>query len=80
MKAYFWHIFIGLTQLLNTLLGGWPDETTSSRLWRLREQGKTIGFYGVEIVDALFAWQTVDHCRKAYDAERKRYQVPPILR
>ena len=32
MKMYFWNILISLDQLLNTLLGGFPDETLSSRM------------------------------------------------
>lgn len=80
MKTYLWHIFVALTQLLNTLFGGWPDESTSSHLWRLKLQGRALGVYGVAVVDALFAWQTAEHCRKAYEAERARYQFPPILR
>jgi hypothetical protein len=35
---YLFNILVGLTQLLNTILGGDPDETTSSRAWRNREK------------------------------------------
>lgn len=76
---YFKHILIALTQLLNTLLGGWPDESTSSRLWRLHLQGSPAGTVLAALVDTLFFWQK-DHCRKAYEAERSRYQQAPILR
>lgn len=79
MKAYFWRIFIALTQLLNTLTGGYPDETTSSRLWRLEQQGNERASFLRGIVDLLFMWQH-DHCRMAYESERKRYQFPPMLR
>ena len=30
---------IALDQLLNALLGGWPDETFSSRAWRWEKNG-----------------------------------------
>jgi hypothetical protein len=79
MKSYLWHIFVALTQLLNTALGGWPDESTSSRLWRLDQQGGTHGHLARKVVDALFFWQS-EHCRKSYESERARYQLPPILR
>jgi len=79
MRAYLWNIFIGLTQLLNTLLGGFPDETTSSRMWRWHLQGKPKGTIFAAVIDAIFFWQE-DHCRKAYEAERTRYHLPPILR
>lgn len=39
MKTYLLHLGVALTQLLNTLLGGWPDESLSSRLYRLEQQG-----------------------------------------
>ena len=79
MKTYFLHIGVGLTQLLNTLLGGWPDESTSSRLWRLDKQGSVRGRMCRKLVDRLFWWQR-GHCGLAYEAERRRYQFPPILR
>lgn len=79
MKTYFWHIGVALTQLLNTLLGGWPDESTSSRLWRLEQQGVVRAGAFRRLVDRLFWWQP-GHCRLAYEAERRRYQFPPILR
>lgn len=31
MKRYFWNMLIAIDQLLNTLFGGDPDETISSR-------------------------------------------------
>jgi hypothetical protein len=77
--SYFKSILIALTQFLNTLLGGYPDESTSSRLWRLHLQGEPHGTVLAALVDALFFWQE-DHCRKAYESERTRYHLPPILR
>ena len=79
MKSYLWHIFIALTQLLNTLLGGWPDESTSSRVYRLEQTGMTRAGIARRFIDRIFFWQ-VDHCRQAYESERMRYQFPPILR
>jgi len=32
MKKYFWNLLISLDQLINTILGGDPDETISSRM------------------------------------------------
>jgi len=32
MKRYFWNLLISLDQLVNTILGGYPDETMSSRM------------------------------------------------
>lgn len=32
MKRYIWNLLIAIDQLANTLLGGFPDETISSRM------------------------------------------------
>jgi hypothetical protein len=32
MKRYIWNVLISVDQLINTLLGGFPDETLSSRM------------------------------------------------
>ncbi len=32
MKQYFWNLLISIDQLVNTLFGGDPDETISSRI------------------------------------------------
>lgn len=52
MRKYLWNILIGIDQLGNTLLGGDPDETISSRiaknmhLWYARYVGA-----GLEAID-----------------------------
>ena len=40
--TYGQRILIALDQLVNALLGGWPDETLSSRCWPV-EQGRGEG-------------------------------------
>lgn len=37
IKKYLFNIFIGLDQMVNTILWGDPDETISSRLGRIKE-------------------------------------------
>jgi hypothetical protein len=64
---YFTNILIWLTQGLNTLLGGSPDETTSSRLYRLRAD---ISDYPYKTVNWVF--RDGQHCQKAYEAESAR--------
>lgn len=32
VKRYIWNLLISIDQLANTLLGGYPDETISSRM------------------------------------------------
>ena len=46
MKKYFLNLLISIDQLFNTILGGYPDETISSRLGKLkRRHGGTIPEY-----------------------------------
>lgn len=39
MSGYFHNLLVACDQFLNTLLGGWPDETLSSRCWRWHKDG-----------------------------------------
>jgi hypothetical protein len=32
IKRYFWNLLVSIDQFINTLLGGFPDETLSSRM------------------------------------------------
>lgn len=68
---------IAVDQLINTLLGGWPDETLSSRCWRWEQAG--IRAWPRKLVDGLFFWQR-EHCKSSYESEREGRQSPPELR
>lgn len=75
--SYWYRLWTALTQLLNALFGGWPDESLSSRAYRNRHrQG-----WGVLMlaIDTLFFWEA-GHCALAYESERLRRQMPPELR
>lgn len=63
-------IAIGFDQTGNSALGGWPDETLSSRAYRT-------GSPLVDLLDRIFG---EDHCMNAYHAERRRAQWPPEMR
>lgn len=74
---YFLRIACAADQTLNTVLGGEPDETLSSRAYRNRERP---GWKQLrQVIDSLFFWQD-EHCLGAYLAERERAQMPPELR
>jgi hypothetical protein len=72
------NVLIALDQLLNVLLGGWADETLSSRAYRM-DGLKRRWTLARRAIDALFFWQP-QHCWQAYHAERARRQMPPALR
>lgn len=70
-------VLIAVDQLGNALLGGWADETLSSRCWRLRHRQPYAALRAV--IDGLFFWQQ-DHCRQSFESERLRLQAPPEVR
>lgn len=77
------NILIALDQLIYVLItlgAGYPDETLSSAAYRLDQKGHFWGKIWRPIIDWLFTYIQRDHCRKAYEAERRRSQVPPDLR
>lgn len=71
------NLLIAIDQLINVLCGGEPDETLSSRAYRLAmERGRTIP---MRIIDMIFFWQE-NHCKTAYESEMQRLHVPPQMR
>lgn len=65
-------VLLALDQLLNAVLGGWADESISSRAWR--ESPRL-----ARLIDLLF-WFDKDHCFESYVSEQLRMQMPPELR
>lgn len=63
---------IALDQLGNTLLGGYADETISSRCHRMETRSKAWARARV-VVDLLFGR---GHCAQAYESEMLRRQSP----
>ncbi len=80
MTRYFFNILIAVSQLGNTLLGGYPDESMSARAWRTAKQGKYPGKLTLPLIDTLFFVITLGrdktHCLTAYESERTRRQLP----
>ncbi|MFI3270560.1 MAG: hypothetical protein R3Y11_00420 [Pseudomonadota bacterium] len=87
VKFYVRQVLIGIDQLGNTLLGGWADETLSSRAGRLGYKCKKWRFVR-DCIDCLFFWDyekidntyTMRHCELAYLNELERQQCPPEAR
>jgi hypothetical protein len=72
------NVFIALDQLawvLATFGHGSPDETVSSAAWRMESQGKLAGMILRPVIDAILFFDP-GHCRKAWEAERDRIQLP----
>lgn len=77
MKWYIFQILLWLDQGVNVLLGGWADETLSSRCHR----NKDIWFWGIlrQVINAVFFLQA-DHCLEAYNSELYRKHLPREFR
>ena len=69
-------VLIAIDQLINALMGGWPDETISSRAWRWDQAN--VRRWPRRLIDALFCNRT--HCKESFEAEREGRQLPPELR
>lgn len=71
-------IAVAFDQFINTLFGGWADETLSCRAWRQREKKRRWKIIR-RVIDALFFWQK-GHCKRAFESELKRRHFPPEMR
>ena len=71
-------VLIALDQLLNALIGGWPDETLSSRAHRRRLAGKPRLANALDWLFGLFGDE--NHCQLSFESERLGRQQPPEAR
>ena len=71
-KNYVIQVLVAVDQLANAVLGGWADETLSSRAYRLHD--KKVWFIAEKAINTLFFFQT-DHCKKSYEDELNRAQT-----
>lgn len=75
VKSYLFNVLIGIDQLVNTLIGGKPDETISSRVYR-NSQKYWYAKPARVLIDAIF--RLVDgpeHCKQAYLNELNHSQT-----
>lgn len=76
---YIKNISIAIDQLFNTILKGSPDETLSSRAYRLYKNNKYwYSKYPYYIINTIFFWQK-NHCKGAYNSEKERKHFPQEL-
>lgn len=74
---YIKNVLIAIDQLFNAVIGGYCDESLSSRAYRWDNDG--VRSWPKKVINALFFWQK-DHCLSAYTNEREGRQLPPELR
>ena len=75
--TYVTKVAVAIDQLINAVLGGYPDESLSAHAYRWHREGKTS--IPRRLINLLF-FRQVDHCHAAYLNERKRRQLPPEYR
>ena len=68
---YFWNILIAIDQLVNTIFGGDPDETISSRTEKAKQRGQKWAIYLSKFLD-LFE---KDHTKKSLEADEGKDQL-----
>ena len=71
--TYFHKVGLGIDQLINALLGGYPDESLSARAYRWDRDGKRS--WPKKIINLIFFWMN-DHCRSAYHCEQELRHMP----
>lgn len=79
MKTVLFHllqIVLLIDQAFNVLLGGYADETLSSRAYRAWRGDKIFGKIFKPTIDTLFFLEA-KHCRAAYLSEVNKRQLPP---
>ena len=74
---YIKNVLIAVDQLFNAAIGGYCDESLSSRAYRWEKDG--VRAWPKKVINAIFFWQK-DHCLSAYTNEREGRQLPPELR
>lgn len=69
---YFWNVLVALDQFANTLLGGDPDETMSSRMGKdIRENKCKL----CRVICYLLGLIQKDHCNKSIEPDEGSRQV-----
>lgn len=74
---------IALDQLGNVFVSclfrekAWADETLSAHAWRWQIEGTRD--WPRKVIDTVLFWQG-EHCRKAYESEKGRTQLPEAER
>ena len=66
MKSYIFNLLMGLSQLLNALLGGRPKQSFSGRVGIAAHERKTWGIITARVINGIFFFHP-NHCHKSID-------------
>jgi hypothetical protein len=75
----FKQVLIAVDQVLNTIFGGWADETLSARSYRNDVKQVKRWMIARKVIDTIFFWQP-NHCYQSYLSEAERSQLPAQYR
>jgi hypothetical protein len=75
--TYWKRLAIAVDQFLNTLMGGYPDETLSARAHRRGTLEGSTKWRGFErVFDLMFFWeQNPGHCQRSFISEMGRMHL-----
>ena len=73
LKKYFWNILISIDQLANTLCGGDPDETISSRIGKRIRNGKPN--FITRALGSFLNWIDRNHCEESIEPDEGKDEV-----
>ena len=65
VRLYLWRNLIAIDQLFNTVLGGYPDETISSRAAKAKRKGKRWGC----VLCRMLHWVDPNHCEDSIELD-----------
>jgi len=65
VSLWLWNVLIGIDQLANAILGGYPDETISSRAAKAKHKGKHWGCVLCKLLDLV----DKGHCEENLEAD-----------
>lgn len=72
-------LVVAISQLINTIFGGMPDETVSSRVYREKYSTGGSFYCFLELaINSFFFWE-IDHCFLAWSDEVNRRHVHPEM-
>lgn len=71
MKKYLWNFLISIDQLGNTIIGGDPDETISSRIGKAARAGKRFAIWAAAVLHII----DKDHAEKSIDETEGKDEV-----
>jgi hypothetical protein len=72
LNQYFWNILIAIDQFINTICGGDPDETISSRLGKWHQEGiskKSFRLIIYKVINVIVELFQRDHFKKSIEED-----------